>query len=116
MPTIGQRFEQETELHCARCGHLHIVAVNEIVRPCTVCMHIEFDPVPPVTEAFHDDPVEIGLSRDDIEANVRAVLRARGGFEDGQIDALTEAIARSMAANNRRLQDDIEAAFRSLES
>ena len=44
-----------------------------------------------------------------------AVLKARGGFAAAQIDTLSEAISRSLLANNRRLQEDIEAAFRSLE-
>jgi hypothetical protein len=115
MATIGHRFEEATELRCSRCGHLHIVPASEIVRPCTVCMHIEFDEAQDVPEEDNEAPVEIGLRREEIEANVRAVLKARGGFAAAQIDTLSEAISRSLLANNRRLQEDIEAAFRSLE-
>ena len=114
MPTIGQRFEQDTELRCSRCAHLHIVPGGEIVRPCSVCMHIEFDKLHKASPD-EGDPIEIGLSRDDIEANVRAVLKAREGFDGPQIDAVTEAVGRAVYANNRRLQADIEAAFRALE-
>ena len=73
MPTIGQRFEQNTELRCSRCGHLHIVSKGEIVRPCSVCMHIEFDELR-APASSEDVAIEIGLSREDIEANVRAVF------------------------------------------
>lgn len=114
MPTIGQRFEQDTELRCSRCGHLHIVPEGEIVRPCSVCMHIKFDDVP-VALPTDGSPVEIGLGREEIEANVRAVLKARGGMDGPQVDAVTEAVSRAVYANNRRLQADIEAAFRALE-
>ena len=115
MATIGHRFDEATELRCSRCGHLHIVPATEIVRPCTVCMHIEFDEAHVIPEEVNKAPVEIGLRREEIEANVRAVLKARGGFAAAQIDTLSEAISRSLLANNRRLQEDIEAAFRSLE-
>ncbi len=115
MATIGHRFEEATELRCSRCGHLHIVAASDIVRPCTVCMHIVFDEAHHVPEEVNEAPVEIGLQREEIEANVRAVLKARGGFATAQIDTLSEAISCSLLANNRRLQEDIEAAFRSLE-
>ena len=114
MPTIGQRFEQDTELRCSRCAHLHIVPEGEIVRPCSVCMHIKFDKLH-AAAPDEDDTIEIGLSREEIESNVRAVLKARGGMDGPQIDAVTEAVGRAVHANNRRLQADIEAAFRALE-
>lgn len=115
MPTIGQRFEQDTELRCSRCAHLHIVPGGEIVRPCSVCMHIAFDKLY-AAAPDEDDTIEIGLSREEIEANVRAVLKAWEGMDSPQIDAVTEAIGRAVHANNRRLQADIEAAFRALEN
>ncbi len=114
MPTIGRRFEQDTELRCSRCAHLYIVPGGEMVKPCSVCMHIEFEELhatPPVVE----DAIEIGLSREEIEANLRAVLKAREGMDGPQIDAVTEAVGRAVHANNRRLQADIEAAFKNLE-
>ena len=114
MPTIGQRFEQDTELHCSRCRHLQIVSAGEIVKPCSVCMHIEFEEVI-VAVAGDEDAIEIGLGQNEIEASVRAVLKARSNMDGPQIDAVSEAVGRAVYANNRRLQTDIEAAFRSLE-
>ena len=113
MPTIGQRFNQNTELHCSRCSHLQIVQIGNIVKPCSVCMHIEFQKSQP-SELSEGNTVEIGLNEAEIAATICDGLTLDSKMDNVKIESISRAISQAIYKNNRRLQIDIEAAFRYL--
>lgn len=115
MPTIGEKVVADTQLVCGRCGHMLIVKAGAYVRPCPACMNINFEAAAPTELPEPDEPAEIGLSYAELEAEIGAVLRARSGLNRMQVETIAEAVARAVEKNNRRLQKDIEAAFRELE-
>ncbi len=115
MPTIGQKAEQDTQLVCSRCGHMTIVNAGSVIRPCPACMNIEFELAQPRDERDYTEPADIGLTLNDLRECTNSVLRAKSGLNRMQVEAISDAIARVIEQNNRKLQQDIEAAFRELE-
>ena len=113
MPTIGQRFNQNTELHCSRCGHLQIVDIGNIVKPCSVCMHIGFREGEP-SETSEGNMVTIGLPEAEITAQIIDSLTVDSEMATVEIASLSRAVGRAIYANNRSLQIYIETAFRYL--
>ena len=113
MPTIGQRFNQNTDLKCSRCGHLQIVQLGTIVKPCSVCMHIEFREDQP-SEISEGNIVAIGLTEAEITAKIAGILTVDSEMDTVAIASLSESVGRAIYDNNRRLQIDIEAALRHL--
>ena len=114
MPTIGQKAEKDTQLVCSRCGHMTIVNAGSVIRPCPSCMNIEFELAEPREERNYAEPADIGLTLDDLREGIHSVLRAKSGLNRMQVEAVSEAIARVIEQNNRKLQQGIEAAFREL--
>ena len=41
-PSIGYRADKRMALACARCGHPIVLKPDDLLKPCTACMHIEF--------------------------------------------------------------------------
>ena len=115
MPTIGQKLDRDSQLVCERCGHMVIAKAGTFVRPCPACMNIRFEEAVPDALEMNEGPPEIGLTIQELAAHVSAVLRARSGLNRMQVDAIAEAVARAIEANNRRLQGDIETALEDLE-
>jgi predicted nucleic acid-binding Zn-ribbon protein len=114
MASIGQKFDEDTRLVCSRCGHMMIVRAGSIVKPCPTCMNIEFELAESGEKPEVTQPADIGLSFDELQERTNRVLRSKSGLNRMQVDAISEAVAHSIEQNNRKLQQDIEAAFREL--
>ncbi len=114
MTTIGRRVDVDTRLVCSRCGHMTIVRAGSIVRPCPTCMNIEFEPADPGKTEDLSQPADIGLTFDQLLEHTERVLRTKSGLNRMQVAAVSEAVAHAIEQNNRKLQQDIEEAFRQL--
>ncbi len=115
MANIGRRVDVDTRLVCSRCGHMTIVRAGSIVRPCPTCMNIAFEPAddPGETQKL-TQPADIGLTFDQLRERAERVLRTKSGLNRMQVAAISEAVAHAIEQNNRKLQRDIEEAFREL--
>ncbi len=114
MASIGRKVDEDTRLVCSRCGHMTIVRAGSIVKPCPTCMNIEFELANSGEKREMTQPADIGLSFDDLQEHTNRVLRTKSGLNRMQVDAISEAVAHAIELNNRRLQQDIEQAFREL--
>ena len=114
MASIGRRVDVDTRLVCSRCGHMSIVRAGSIVRPCPTCMNIEFEAADPGKTEELTQPADIGLTFDQLRERTDRVLRNKSGLNRMQVAAISEAVAHTIEQNNRKLQQDIEEAFREL--
>jgi hypothetical protein len=77
-------------------------------------MNIEFELADSGENLELTQPADIGLSFDELQEHTNRVLRTKSGLNRMQVDAISEAVAHTIEQNNRKLQQDIEAAFREL--